>query len=86
MDNDNQVERNLINPSSRDVAMAPANGYVVLRVFFDNPGFNSAHCHIEPHSINGMFAVFMVGTVEQIRQQQLYQNHQFDPIQNNYCI
>ena len=76
--------RNLKNPPVRDVAMGLTNGYLVLRVFFENPGFMAAHCHIEPHSVAGMFVVFMVGTEKQILEHPLT-NHKFDPIANNKC-
>lgn len=81
-----RVIRNLYDPPIRDTAMAPSNGYLVLRVFFDNPGFNAAHCHIEPHSVNGMFLVFMVGTEKQILLQHRHQNHFYEPKFNNVCV
>ena len=78
------VEYNFVDPPTRDVTMAPANGCQVLRVFFDNPGFMTAHCHIEPHSAAGMLVVFKVGTDEEIQQYPL-KNHMYEPIANNRC-
>jgi len=38
----------------QDTVAIPSGGYVVLRFVADNPGVWNAHCHMEPHNINGM--------------------------------
>lgn len=40
------VVLNLSNPMRRDVAMLPANGYIVLAWKTDNPGIWLMHCHV----------------------------------------
>ena len=85
MDVNRLVERNLKNPPTRDVVMPPGNGYAVVRLIFDNPGFVTAHCHIESHALGGMLMVFMVGNEEEIRHYS-NSNHIFDPSPNNRCI
>ncbi|KAI6649453.1 Laccase-4-like [Oopsacas minuta] len=41
----------------KDVIIVPTGGYVVVNLISDNPGWWFAHCHIEPHQLNGMALV-----------------------------
>ncbi|XXG97320.1 hypothetical protein Hte_003616 [Hypoxylon texense] len=43
----------LKNPPRRDVAMLPANGYLVIGFVTDNPGVWLMHCHIGWHASQG---------------------------------
>lgn len=43
----------LKNPPRRDVAMLPANGYLVIGFITDNPGVWLMHCHIGWHASQG---------------------------------
>ncbi|KAH7040944.1 laccase [Microdochium trichocladiopsis] len=47
------------NPTRRDVTMAPANGWLVLAFFTDNPGAWLMHCHIAWHIEGGMGINFL---------------------------
>ncbi|KAB8360871.1 hypothetical protein FH972_024605 [Carpinus fangiana] len=47
------------NPPRRDVAMLPANGYMVLAFLTDNPGVWLLHCHIGWHTSQGMDLQFI---------------------------
>lgn len=47
------------NPPRRDVAMLPANGYLVLAFITDNPGAWLMHCHIAWHISLGLGAQFL---------------------------
>ncbi|KAH7016525.1 uncharacterized protein B0I36DRAFT_337964 [Microdochium trichocladiopsis] len=40
--------------TSRDATMAPANGWLVLAGFTDNPGAWLMHCHIAWHAEGGI--------------------------------
>ncbi|KAI0474966.1 putative multicopper oxidase [Xylariaceae sp. FL0804] len=44
----------LTNPPRRDVAMLPANGYLVIGFVTDNPGTWLMHCHIGWHASQGL--------------------------------
>ena len=44
--NGNNQTLNYVNPPRRDVAMLPANGYLVLAFITDNPGAWLMHCHV----------------------------------------
>ena len=48
------MELNLNNPPRRDVALLPANGYLVLAFKSDNPGSWLLHCHIAWHASSGL--------------------------------
>ena len=50
---------NYINPPRRDVAMLPAQGYLVLAFLTDNPGAWLFHCHIAWHIQLGLGAQFL---------------------------
>lgn len=45
------VSLNLSNPTRRDTAMLPANGFLVLAWVTDNPGAWLMHCHIGWHTV-----------------------------------
>jgi hypothetical protein len=47
------------NPPRRDVAMLPANGYLVLAFITDNPGAWLMHCHVSWHVGLGLGAQFL---------------------------
>ncbi|CAJ2508541.1 Uu.00g135670.m01.CDS01 [Anthostomella pinea] len=55
----------LKNPPRRDVAMLPANGYLVLGFITDNPGVWLMHCHIGWHASQG-FALQIVERASEI--------------------
>ncbi|RAO69778.1 uncharacterized protein BHQ10_005790 [Talaromyces amestolkiae] len=42
------------NPPRRDVVMLPADGYVVIAFYTDNPGVWLMHCHIAWHTTEGL--------------------------------
>ena len=42
------------NPPRRDVALLPANGYLVIAFKSDNPGAWLLHCHIAWHASAGL--------------------------------
>ena len=44
----------LINPARRDVAMLPANGFIIIAFRVDNPGTWLMHCHIAWHASGGL--------------------------------
>jgi FtsP/CotA-like multicopper oxidase with cupredoxin domain len=62
----NSQTLNYINPPRRDVAMLPANGYLVLAFITDNPGAWLMHCHVSWHVGLGLGAQFLedVGKIE----------------------
>ena len=60
------------NTPRKDTVIIPAGGYVVLNFKSDNPGVWFAHCHIEPHQIEGM-VIFIDEAIEQ-------QNPAFDEL------
>ncbi|XP_017091486.2 uncharacterized protein Mco4 [Drosophila bipectinata] len=45
----------------KDSVQVPAFGYTIMRFFTNSPGYWMFHCHISPHSENGMAAVVRVG-------------------------
>ncbi|XP_061167209.1 uncharacterized protein LOC133176053 [Saccostrea echinata] len=55
---------NLINPPIKDTVVIPANGYVIIRLNADNPGFWFMHCHLTHHQINGMNLVMQEGDIQ----------------------
>ncbi|KAK9446641.1 Cupredoxin [Limtongia smithiae] len=46
-------------PVRRDVAVLPAQGYMVLRFVADNPGVWIFHCHIDWHLASGLAMIFI---------------------------
>ncbi|KAK5084048.1 laccase, multicopper oxidase, benzenediol:oxygen oxidorectuctase [Exophiala xenobiotica] len=56
---DNSRSLNYVNPPRRDVAMLPANGYMVLAFVTDNPGAWLMHCHVAWHIDLGLGAQFL---------------------------
>lgn len=50
---------NFDNPTRRDVAMLPANGWLVLAFRTDNPGAWLMHCHIAWHVSEGLGVQFL---------------------------
>lgn len=54
-----------VNAPRRDVAMLPANGYLVLAWYTDNPGAWIMHCHIAWHADEG-FALQLVERQDEI--------------------
>ncbi|KAI0133724.1 multicopper oxidase [Xylariales sp. AK1849] len=59
------VALQLTNPPRRDVAMLPANGYLVIGFITDNPGVWLMHCHIGWHASQG-FALQVVERRDEI--------------------
>ncbi|KAK0940342.1 laccase, multicopper oxidase, benzenediol:oxygen oxidorectuctase [Friedmanniomyces endolithicus] len=62
---------NYANPTRRDVAMLPTNGWLALAFVTDNPGAWLMHCHIAWHADEGLAVQFLesastIGTVAQI--------------------
>jgi hypothetical protein len=53
------VALNLDNPPRRDVAMLPADGYLVIAFQTDNPGVWLMHCHIGWHTAEGFALQFI---------------------------
>jgi len=47
------------NPARRDVAMLPANGYLIIGFQTDNPGVWLMHCHIAWHASAGLALQFV---------------------------
>lgn len=56
---DNIDDLNFENPSRRDVAMLPANGWLVIAFQTDNPGAWLMHCHIAWHVSEGLAVQFL---------------------------
>ncbi|CAJ2503234.1 Uu.00g106280.m01.CDS01 [Anthostomella pinea] len=50
---------NFVNPTRRDVAMLPSNGWMVLAWVTDNPGAWLFHCHIAWHVSQGLSVQFL---------------------------
>lgn len=48
------VKLNFKTPMRRDVATVPQNGFMVMAFKVDNPGSWLFHCHIAPHSSQGL--------------------------------
>lgn len=48
------IKLNRDNPPRRDVALLPANGYVVLAFKSDNPGSWLLHCHVMWNASSGL--------------------------------
>lgn len=44
----------MTNPSRRDVATLPGNGYLAIAFKLDNPGAWLVHCHIAWHASEGL--------------------------------
>jgi len=53
---DNSQSLNYVNPPRRDVAMLPANGYMVLAFVTNDPGAWLMHCHVAWHIDLGLGA------------------------------
>lgn len=51
-------------PAFKDTIAVPADGYVVLRIVTDNPGYWFFHCHFAYHLVAGMGLVLQVGDPE----------------------
>lgn len=58
-DKDNLDDLNFVNPTRRDVTMLPANGWVVIAFFTNNPGAWLMHCHIAWHVSGGLGVQFL---------------------------
>ncbi|XP_061167179.1 uncharacterized protein LOC133176019 [Saccostrea echinata] len=54
---------NLVNPPIRDTVVVPANGYVIIRLKADNPGFWFMHCHFGHHQTQGMNLIMQEGNI-----------------------
>ena len=52
------------NPARRDVAMLPANGYLIIGFQTDNPGAWLMHCHIAWHASAGLALQFIERAAE----------------------
>lgn len=48
-----------VNPMRRDTIMVPPGGSAYLRFRADNPGTWFFHCHIDPHLVSGLAAIFV---------------------------
>nr|UOP57150.1 putative iron transport multicopper oxidase [Thecaphora frezii] len=48
-----------VNPMRRDTVMVPPGGSATLQFTADNPGAWFFHCHIDPHLVSGLAAVFI---------------------------
>lgn len=62
LDRKNLIKRNFRAPPLKDTVAVPNNGYVVLRLKADNPGWWMFHCHFEFHTVIGMAFLIHVGT------------------------
>ncbi|KAJ4445529.1 hypothetical protein ANN_12209 [Periplaneta americana] len=49
------------SPILKDTIAVPAQGYAVLRIYTDNPGYWFFHCHVLYHADTGMGVVLQVG-------------------------
>ena len=56
---ENSAGLNYNNPTRRDTAMLPANGWLVLAFETDNPGAWLMHCHIAWHASEGLAVNFL---------------------------
>ncbi|KAK3984189.1 laccase-2 [Cladorrhinum sp. PSN332] len=67
---------NTANPSRRDTATLPGNGYLAIAFLLDNPGAWLVHCHIAWHASQGLSLEFVesqdaiVGAVSEIDRQE----------------
>ncbi|KAL2140785.1 hypothetical protein VTI28DRAFT_3260 [Corynascus sepedonium] len=52
---------NTANPSRRDTATLPGNGYLAIAFLLDNPGAWLVHCHIAWHASQGLALEFVEG-------------------------
>ncbi|XP_069129301.1 uncharacterized protein [Argopecten irradians] len=59
----NVPDVDLVSPTRKDTVIVPRQGYVVLRMVADNPGYWFMHCHIEVHQVFGMSLVLQAGEV-----------------------
>lgn len=59
----NVPDVDLVSPTRKDTVIVPRQGYVVLRMVADNPGYWFMHCHIEVHQVLGMSLVLQAGEV-----------------------
>ncbi|KAH8802980.1 multicopper oxidase family protein [Xylogone sp. PMI_703] len=59
-----QLDLNLVDPLLKDTVAVPRRGFVVLRIWADNPGIWMFHCHVLFHQASGMAMGFAVGGVE----------------------
>ncbi|MCJ1242266.1 hypothetical protein MMC14_010273 [Varicellaria rhodocarpa] len=50
----NNLDPKYDNPPRRDVALLPANGFIVIAFKADNPGSWLLHCHIAWHASSGL--------------------------------
>lgn len=48
-----------VNPMRRDTVVVPPGGAAYLRFRADNPGTWFFHCHIDPHLVSGLAAIFI---------------------------
>ena len=64
------------NPSRRDTATLPGNGFLAIAFLLDNPGAWIVHCHIAWHASQGLSLEFVEsqdainGTVPEIDRQE----------------
>ncbi|XP_061167207.1 uncharacterized protein LOC133176052 [Saccostrea echinata] len=61
--NGNIPGSNLVDPPIKDTVTVPANGYVIIRLTADNPGFWFMHCHLTHHQAEGMNLVMQEGDI-----------------------
>ncbi|KAK4235140.1 laccase-2 [Achaetomium macrosporum] len=55
----NTAAFNMANPSRRDTAALPGNGYLAIAFQLDNPGAWLTHCHIAWHASQGLSLEFV---------------------------
>ncbi|PWZ02947.1 multi copper oxidase [Testicularia cyperi] len=63
------------NPMRRDTVVVPPGGSAYLRFRADNPGAWFFHCHIDPHLVSGLAAIFVEAP------EQLYQGYVNVPLE-----
>ncbi|KAK1135838.1 hypothetical protein K0M31_000410 [Melipona bicolor] len=65
LDEDGKLKRNFDGPG-KDTLAVPNNGYAVIRIRANNPGFWFFHCHFIYHQASGMQMVLNVGEQEDL--------------------
>ncbi|XP_063378524.1 uncharacterized protein LOC134665480 [Cydia fagiglandana] len=66
LDRQGLLDRQFEDPPSKDTIAVPNNGYVVLRMKADNPGYWLFHCHFLYHIVIGMATIIHVGTQDDL--------------------
>jgi len=66
MDRKGQIHRRRSHVPLVDTVPVPDDGYAVIRLFTDNPGFWILHCHMIPHLGLGMGVILHVAANEEV--------------------